>query len=71
MGRHVLTELLHLAAGLMVALAMTAAAAWAYPLGHDVIWGCGVFAMAATALMGVGPLRRAGARDRARGSEGA
>jgi hypothetical protein len=69
-GRHVLVELLHVAAGLAAGLAMTVAAAWAYPLGHDVIWACGLFAMAATVAMGVGPLRRAAARDRHRISGG-
>ena len=64
MGRQVLTELFHLGLGLLAALAMTAAAAWSYPLGRNVIWGCGIFAMVATALMGIGPLRRAAARDR-------
>ena len=64
MGRHAVIELLHIAAGLAAALAMTWAAAWAYPLGFDVIWGCGGFAMLATVVMGIGPLRRAAARDR-------
>ena len=59
-----LTEGLHLAAGLIVAVAMTYAAAWAYPLGREVIWWCGAGAMAATVLMGIGPLRRARAFDR-------
>jgi fatty acid desaturase len=65
MGRRVAVELLHIAAGLLAAWAITAAAAWAYPLGRDVIWWCGAAAMAATVFMGVGPLRRAHAADRA------
>ena len=69
MGRKVLTELLHMIAGLMAAVAMTAGAAWAYPLGATVIWACGIFAMVATALMGIGPLRRAARADRG-GGEG-
>jgi hypothetical protein len=64
MGRHVLIELLYVVAGLMAGLALTAAAAWAYPLGYDVIWACGAVAMAASVVMGIGPLRRAAARDR-------
>ncbi|MCP3734881.1 hypothetical protein M9979_08360 [Sphingomonas sp. RP10(2022)] len=59
-------ETLHIVAGLVVAAAMTWAAAWAYPLGRDVIWWCGAGAMVATVLMGVGPLRRARAHDRQR-----
>lgn len=64
MGRHVLVELMYMIAGLAVACAISAAAAWAYPLGRDVIWWCGALAMVATIAMGVGPLRRAAARDR-------
>ncbi len=52
-------EILHILAGLVVAVAITWAAAWSYPLGQDVIWACGAAAMVATVLMGVGPLRRA------------
>jgi peptidoglycan/LPS O-acetylase OafA/YrhL len=52
-------EILHILAGLAVAVAITWAAAWSYPLGQDVIWTCGAAAMVATVLMGVGPLRRA------------
>jgi uncharacterized membrane protein len=66
MGRATLIELLHVVAGLAVAAAMTAAAAWAYPLGAEVIWWCGAAAMAATVTMGLGPLRRALAADRRR-----
>jgi hypothetical protein len=59
-------EALHIAAGLIAAVAMTWAAAWAYPLGRETIWWCGAAAMAATVLMGIGPLRRARAIDRRR-----
>ena len=58
-------ELLSIAAGLIVAVLMTWAAAWSYPLGREVIWWCGAGAMVATVLMGIGPLRRARAADRA------
>lgn len=61
-----LVELLYIAAGLLAAVAMTWAAAWAYPLGRETIWWCGAAAMVATVLMGVGPLRRARAIDRRR-----
>ena len=66
MGRATLVELLHVVAGLMAAAALTAAAAWAYPLGAEVIWWCGAAAMVATVGMGLGPLRRAFLADRRR-----
>ena len=59
-----LIELFHILAGLAVGAALTAAIAWAYPLGREVAWWCGGAAMAATAAMGVRPLRRAWAQDR-------
>ena len=57
-------ELFHIALGLIAAVALTAAAAWSYPLGRTVIWNCGAGAAAAVMLMGIGPLRRAWAIDR-------
>ena len=63
-------EILHILAGLAVAVAITWAAAWSYPLGQDVIWWCGAAAMVVTVIMGIGPLRQARLRDRqADGSE--
>lgn len=59
-----LVELLHIAAGLAGSLTLSALFAWAYPQGHDVIWACGMAAMGAVVLMGVGPLRRAARADR-------
>ncbi len=63
MPRRTLVEALHVVAGLAAAVAITWAAAWSYPLGWDVIWWCGAGAMAATILMGIGPLRRALTED--------
>jgi hypothetical protein len=60
-----LMESLYLAAGLLVGLLLTYAFAWAYPLGAQVVWACGAVAIMATAAMGVGPLMRARALDRA------
>ncbi|MET4594615.1 MULTISPECIES: hypothetical protein [unclassified Sphingomonas] len=57
-------EILHILAGLAVAVAITWAAAWSYPLGQDVIWWCGAAAMVVTVIMGIGPLRQARLRDR-------
>lgn len=59
-------ESLHILAGLAAAAALTSAIAWSYPLGATTAWWCGGAAMIATALMGVGPLRRAWALDRRR-----
>ncbi len=57
-------EILHILAGLAVAVAITWAAAWSYPLGQDVIWWCGAAAMVVTVIMGIGPLRQAHLRVR-------
>ncbi|KQM71965.1 hypothetical protein [Sphingomonas sp. Leaf20] len=57
-------EILHILAGLAVAVAITWAAAWSYPLGQDVIWWCGAAAMVVTVIMGIGPLRQARVLDR-------
>jgi hypothetical protein len=64
MGRHVLVETLHLAAGVVFGIALTEASAWSYPLGAFVIRTCGTAAILATAAMSIGPLRRAAQRDR-------
>lgn len=66
MGRATLVELFHVAVGLAAAAALTAAVAWAYPLGRQVIWWCGAAAMLVTAVMGIGPLKRARQADRRR-----
>ena len=42
------TELFYIGLGLMAALVMTWAAAWAYPLGRVEIWWCGLGAAVAT-----------------------
>jgi heme A synthase len=61
-----LVELMHLLVGLAVAAMLMTAAAWAYPIGREVFWWCGAAAMTVTVLMGIGPLRRAWAKDRGR-----
>ena len=66
MGRATLVELLHIAAGLAAAAALTSAVVWAYPLGRVAIWCCGAAAMVAVAVMGLAPLNRARAADRQR-----
>ncbi len=63
--KNTLVEALHVLAGLVAAVAITWTAAWSYPLGWDVIWWCGIGAMVATLVMGIGPLRRAWMQDKA------
>lgn len=65
MGRRTAIELFYVVAGLAVAYLFTWACAWSYPPGRDVVWWCGGAAMVATVLMGLPPLRRAWAADRA------
>ncbi len=62
--KNTLIETLHILAGLAVAVAVTWAAAWSYPLGAEVIWWCGAAAMVATILMGIAPLREGIRQDR-------
>jgi len=63
-GRRTMVELLHVAAGLAVALWLTVNFARSYPLGRDVIWWCGTAAMLATLAMAVRPVGRALEQDR-------
>ena len=65
MGRRTATELFYIAAGVLIAFLLTWACAWGYPPGRHVVWWCGSAAMVATVLMGLPPLRRAYAADRA------
>lgn len=62
----VLIEVVHIAIGLLAAALIAAAAAWSYPRATEdiwlVAWGC----MIAVVLMGVGPVRRAFAEDKAK-----
>ncbi|MDF7774558.1 hypothetical protein P1X14_04810 [Sphingomonas sp. AOB5] len=61
----VLIEAIHIIVGLFAALLIAALSSWAYPLGRDDIWLVTYVAMAAVVVMGIGPLRRALAEDRA------
>lgn len=62
----VLIETIHIAIGLIAAAAIAWAAAWSYPRATHDIWLVTYVAMAAVVAMGVGPLRRAYADDRAK-----
>lgn len=63
--RHTLIELGYAAAGLLIALVITWGAAWAYPLGRQVIWWVGGVAMAAVVAINWPAVSDAIARDRA------
>ncbi|MCW3836339.1 hypothetical protein ACFQ1E_11070 [Sphingomonas canadensis] len=62
----VLIEVLHIVIGLCAAILIGALASWSYPLAADDIWLVTYVALAAVAVMGIGPLRRAYAADRAK-----
>ncbi|HEY0625083.1 hypothetical protein [Sphingomonas sp.] len=59
----VLTEALHIAAGIAVALLIGALSAWAYPLAARDVWLVTAVAIACVIVMGIGPMRRAVAAD--------
>jgi len=61
----VLIEVLHIVVGIFAAMLIAALATWSYPLAERDIWLVAYAAMVAVALMGVGPIRRAYAADRA------
>ncbi len=60
----VLTEALHIAAGIAVALLIGALSAWAYPLAARDVWLVTAVAIACVVIMGIGPMRRAMTTDR-------
>ena len=61
----VLVETIHIAVGLIAAAAIAWAAAWSYPRATGDIWLVAYACMVAVVLMGVGPLRKAYAADKA------
>lgn len=62
----VFIEVVHIAIGLIAAALIAAAAAWSYPRATQDIWLVTFVAMALVVLMGIGPIRRAYAIDRAK-----
>ena len=62
----VLIEVVHIAIGLIAAALIGAAAAWSYPRATGDIWLVTYVAMALVVLMGIRPIRRAYAIDRAK-----
>lgn len=62
----VLIEVVHIAIGLIAATLIAWASAWSYPRATGDIWLVTFVAMALVVLMGIGPIRRAYAIDRAK-----
>ncbi|NYT40458.1 hypothetical protein HZY97_06800 [Sphingomonas sp. R-74633] len=62
----VLIEVVHIVIGLVVAALIATAAAWSYPRATQDIWIVAFGCMIAVVLMGVGPVRKAIAEDRAK-----
>jgi hypothetical protein len=58
-GLRVIVEVLHVAAGIMAALLIGAAAAWAYPIGRANIWLVTYVSVGIVILMGARPIVRA------------
>ena len=58
-----LTEALHIAAGLIAAVVLAALAAWGMPLAAHDIWAVDAVAIAFIFGMGIKPLREARALD--------
>jgi uncharacterized membrane protein len=65
----VLIEVLHIVAGLIAAFIIASLAAWSYRRATDDIWLVTYVAMIAVVIMGIGPIRRAYAVDRAKLAE--
>ncbi|MEZ0244148.1 MAG: hypothetical protein ACAH11_12290 [Sphingomonas sp.] len=61
----VLVEVLHITVGLFAAMLIAALSTWSYPLAERDIWLVAYVAMGAVVLMGIAPIRRAYAEDRA------
>ena len=62
----VLLEVLHIVIGIFAAMLIAALASWSYGQAAKDIWLVAYVAMVAVVLMGVGPLRKAYADDKAK-----
>ncbi len=69
MRARLLTEIVHVVAGLAAAWAVGTLSAWSYPLGRRDIWLVTWVAMAVVLLLGVRQVQRAMAEERAKGAE--
>jgi hypothetical protein len=65
--KRTITELLHIAAGVVGTALIASAAAWGVPNAGETIWRVAYGAMLVVAFMGVRPLRLAWRFDRQRG----
>ncbi len=61
--RRTITELLHIAVGLVGTAIVASLAVWAVPRAGPTIWVVAYLSMIAVALMGVKPVRDAWAKD--------
>lgn len=64
-----LTEIVHVVAGIAAAWAIGSLSAWSYPLGRRDIWTVTWISMAIVLLLGVRQVQRAMAEERAKGAE--
>ncbi len=62
----VLIEVVHIAIGLIAATLIATAAAWSYPRATNDIWLVAYVCMVAVVLMGIEPVRKAFAIDKAK-----
>lgn len=69
-GQKTAIELIHVAAGVAAALLIGKLSAWSYPLAEDDIWLVTCAAIVVTAILGVGPIRRALAEDQLAEAQG-
>lgn len=64
-GRRTWWEIFHVVLGVVAAAVIAHFASWSYPLARTDIWTVAIVAMVATTVMGVPPILRAAAADRA------
>ena len=67
MRARLLTEIVHVAAGVVAAWAIGSLSAWSYPLGRRDIWTVTWVAMAVVVILGIRQVQRAMAEERAKG----
>jgi uncharacterized membrane protein len=67
MRSRLLTEIVHVVAGMAATWAIGSLSAWSYPLGRRDIWTVTWVAMAVVIVLGVRQVQRALAEERAKG----
>ncbi|KQM86254.1 hypothetical protein ASE67_10450 [Sphingomonas sp. Leaf23] len=67
MRARLLTEIVHVVAGIAAAWAVGSLSAWSYPLGRRDIWTVTGAAMVVVLVLGIRQVQRAMAEERARG----